>query len=73
MCLLQFEDGGNFSLAEHVDNNIPQYAILSHTWGMDDEEVTFRDLIEGAGKSKVGYRKLSFCAEQAAKDKLQYF
>lgn len=52
---------------------LPQYAILSHTWGTDDEEITFRDLREGTGKDKLGYCKLSFCGRQAAKDGLQFF
>jgi len=58
MRLLRLQEGGDFSLVEHVGKNIPQYAILSHTWGADHEEVTFRDLTEGKGKSKAGYRKL---------------
>jgi hypothetical protein len=29
--------------------------------------------VEGAGKGKVGYRKLSFCGKQAASDGLQFF
>jgi len=48
-------------------------AILSHTWGADDEEVTFIDLAEGAGKNKTGYGKIQFCGEQAASDDLRYF
>jgi hypothetical protein len=73
MRLLQLNNNGEFSLAEYVGKNIPPYAILSHTWGVDHEEVTFRDLIEGMGKSKIGYRKLAFCAKQAAQDCIYYF
>ncbi|KAH8724797.1 heterokaryon incompatibility protein-domain-containing protein [Phaeosphaeriaceae sp. PMI808] len=73
MRLLQLQDDGGFSLVEHVGNNIPPYAILSHTWGSDNDEVTFRDLVEGRGKDKTGYRKLTFCGEQAAHDGLEYF
>jgi hypothetical protein len=72
MRLLRLEDNGRFSLAEYVGNNIPRYAILSHTWGTDDEEVTFKDLMEGTGKKKAGWSKIQFCGEQAAKDDLQY-
>jgi hypothetical protein len=43
-----------FSLTEFVGDNIPQYAILSHTWGDDSQEVNFKDLVKGAGKSKAG-------------------
>ena len=56
-----------------VGDDIPRYSILSHTWGTDDEEVTFKDLVEGTGKSKAGYNKIRFCGQQAAKDGLQYF
>ncbi|KAF2820926.1 HET-domain-containing protein [Ophiobolus disseminans] len=73
MRLLRLKDNGEFSLAEYIDNVIPRYAILSHTWGADHEEVTFKDLAEGTGKSKAGYSKIQFCANQAAKDRLQFF
>jgi hypothetical protein len=51
---------------------IPPYAILSHTWG--EQEVVFDDLkdIENA-QSKEGYRKIRFCAQQAERDSLNYF
>jgi hypothetical protein len=73
MRLLRIEDGGGFGLVELVGSNIPPYAILSHTWGADEEEVTFKDLVDGTGKTKNGYRKLYFCAKQAVKDTLQHF
>ncbi|KAF2010129.1 HET-domain-containing protein [Aaosphaeria arxii CBS 175.79] len=72
MRLLQFRDG-TFSLVERLGRDIPPYAILSHTWGNDGDEVTFEDLIKGIGKSKPGYRKLAFCAGQAEKDDLPFF
>ncbi|KAI1667999.1 Ankyrin repeat domain protein [Pyrenophora tritici-repentis] len=51
---------------------IPPYAILSHTWG--EQEVVFDDLkdIENA-QSKEGYRKIRFCAQQAERDGLNHF
>lgn len=74
MRLLQrVPDNGEFSLVEYVGNNIPPYAILSHTWGTDDEEVNLKDVMKSRGKSKLGYRKLRFCSKQAAKDGLQFF
>ena len=72
MRLLQIEEG-NFSLVERTGNSIPPYAILSHNWGADKDEVTFRDLVDGTGGTKVGYNKIRFCAKQAAKDDLDYF
>ena len=56
-----------------IIDNVPHYAILSHTWGADTEEVTFRDLTDGTGKDKTGYSKIRFCEEQASLDGLQYF
>ena len=73
MRLLQLGDSGEFSLVEFFGNNIPPYAILSHTWGEDDEEVTFKDIVKGKGKSKAGNRKIRFCGKQAANDGLQFF
>jgi hypothetical protein len=78
MHLLQSENAGwfsptAFSLTEFAGDNIPKYAILSHTWGADGEEVTFKDVVRGTGKSKAGYKKLTFCGEQAARDGLLYF
>jgi hypothetical protein len=67
-------DDDDFSLVEYIGNT-PPYAILSHTWGEDHEEVTFKDIYKGKGKgkTKLGYKKLRFCAKQAAKDNLEYF
>jgi hypothetical protein len=73
MRLLRLGDDGGFSLVEFVGKDIPRYAVLSHTWGADDQEVTFKDLVDGVGKSKAGYSKIRFCRKQAAEDGLQFF
>jgi hypothetical protein len=74
MRLLEYNNDSEFSLTEDfVSSKIPEYAILSHTWGADTEEVTYRDLIDGTGKDKIGYKKIRFCGEQARRDGLQYF
>jgi len=74
MRLLELNGEANFfSLVEFVGCDIPCYAILSHTWGADGDEVTFNDLVESTGRSKAGYRKLRFCGEQAKRDGLRYF
>jgi hypothetical protein len=75
MRLLRRNDTGEFGLTEDLgsDKTIPPYAILSHTWGADAEEVTFEDLTNSTGTDKAGYKKINFCAEQAGKDDLQYF
>jgi hypothetical protein len=73
MRLLQVDENDEFSLTDDLIDNIPPYAILSHTWGDDSEEVSFKDLTQGPRKEKAGYRKLRFCAKQAARDGLQHF
>jgi hypothetical protein len=73
MRLLRLQEGGALSLVEFKGSAIPPYAILSHTWGPDNEEVTFQDVTLYASHGKVGYRKLYFCGEQAKKDSLDYF
>jgi hypothetical protein len=75
MRLLKYgEDGEPSVTANLVDEDaIPRYAILSHRWGKDAEEVTFEDLAKNAGRDKPGYKKIQLCGEQAKRDGLQYF
>jgi hypothetical protein len=74
MRLLQLNSTGEVSLLkDFIGDNVRQYAILSHTWGADGEEVTFKDLVDGTGKSKTGYNKIRFRGEQAKRDGVQYF
>jgi hypothetical protein len=76
MRLLQSDRSGGFCLTEDLtDDELSShpYAILSHTWGKDDEEVNFADLQSGSGYTKLGYKKLRFCGEQVEKDGLRYF
>jgi Cdc6-like AAA superfamily ATPase len=60
-----------------IGDKIPSYAILSHTWG--GQEATFKDLRHYSSmeevdeKVKEGYRKIFFCAQQAKRDRLDYF
>jgi hypothetical protein len=75
MRLLRRSNTSEFSLTKDLvgDDTIPPYAILSHTWGADAEEVTFEDLTNGTGKDKPGYEKIRFCRQQAKQDGLEYF
>jgi Heterokaryon incompatibility protein (HET)/WD domain, G-beta repeat len=73
MRLLKLEENGTFTLTKDITYPTTPYAILSHTWGEDDDEVNFEDLTHGSGKTKAGYKKLYFCGRQAARDGLQYF
>jgi Heterokaryon incompatibility protein (HET) len=74
MRLLKLDSHGELSLTKDFGDDIPRYAILSHTWNEDnDKEVIFSDIENKYGKSKAGYRKLQFCSKQAEKDDLEYF
>jgi hypothetical protein len=70
MRLLELHGDGELRLTE-FGSDTPPYAILSHTWGAD--EITFREFTGSINKSKAGYKKIRFCAEQAAKDGLHFF
>ncbi|KAI5921913.1 vegetative incompatibility protein HET-E-1 [Camillea tinctor] len=73
MRLLKVEDDGSLCLTEELNRAIPPYAILSHTWGHDGQEVTFQDITNGVGQHKDGYRKIEFCRKRAIHDGLGYF
>jgi hypothetical protein len=73
MRLLQYSESDELSIHSFDDGDIPPYAILSHTWGADGDEVTFADLQTGNGKTKPGYKKILFCRKQARQDGLRYF
>jgi hypothetical protein len=73
MHLLEYKEDGELISRNFDDNKLPQYAILSHRWGEEAEEVSFEDIIRNAGKDKSGYKKIRFCGEQAKRDGLQYF
>jgi hypothetical protein len=73
MRLLTFRDDETLVLTKDLVDAIPPYAILSHTWGSDDDEVTFRDVTEGTGCNKIGYQKIRLCGKQAVSDGLKHF
>ncbi|KAI0482585.1 hypothetical protein GGR56DRAFT_196853 [Xylariaceae sp. FL0804] len=63
-------------LEKFLDGRAPPYAILSHTWGPDDEEISFLELQEAdTGRSdtlKPGWVKFDGCCAQAEQDRLDY-
>ena len=75
--LLHRKPDGEIVFREPTSDNVPAYAILSHTWGKKEEEVILQDMEVSAGMTKVmskpGWKKIVFCAKQAAADGLQYF
>ncbi|CAM5999841.1 unnamed protein product, partial [Sphagnum balticum] len=77
MRLLRMNSDRTFSFIQFPEHDVPSYAVLSHTW-RDELEVTFQDVIGSTTTTKttengLNLDKLYFCAEQAKKDRLQYF
>ncbi|CAI9634054.1 unnamed protein product [Alternaria burnsii] len=73
MRLLRLDHDDELSLVERYEERIPPYAILSHTWGADSDEVTYLDVVNMANLHKLGWNKIHACAKQAKRDNLQYF
>ncbi|KAF2015084.1 HET-domain-containing protein, partial [Aaosphaeria arxii CBS 175.79] len=78
MRLLHTTSDGRLSWTDDLlKDQIPRYAILSHTWG--GQEVNFKNLQNHKdtedvdAKFKEGYQKIFFCAEQAKRDGIEYF
>ena len=57
-------------LHEFFGDQIPNYAILSHTWG--SEEVQLQDLDKKESKSRAGYAKITRCCALALASGWQY-
>lgn len=74
MRLLTTDKHEAFTFTPDLIDEIPPYAILSHTWGTDEDEVTFAevDSVDPQLTAKHGYQKLLFCMKQAKKDGLQH-
>ena len=43
---------------EFFDDEVPDYAILSHRWFSDDEELSYRDFLDGKKRETKGYAKI---------------
>lgn len=72
--LLFRDKKGNFALREFDNDDLPTYAILFHTWILDNsQEVTFDDHGTSTGEGKAAYRKLLFTEEKAKSAGLKYF
>ncbi|KAK7743414.1 hypothetical protein SLS62_010608 [Diatrype stigma] len=56
------------------DDNLPEYAVLSHTWGASGDEVTLKDLHSWTPwfKRKPGWTKIKGCCRQALTDGIEY-
>src|ERR1700678_3833860 len=52
------------------DNDVPHYAILSHTWG--EGEVTLQDMEGSRAANKKGYQKVRRCCSLAKANGFAY-
>ena len=76
MRLLKRSDQGDLSLTEDLsDQDLPRYAVLSHTWGAPGQEVTLQEFQSSSPEERTGkrYEKIQFCSDQAAHDGYRYF
>ncbi|KAK1834093.1 ankyrin repeat-containing domain protein [Podospora conica] len=62
----------DYSMRVFWSRDIPEYSILSHTWG--DNEVTFQDMrqLDGYPSREGGLEKIRFACEQSARDGLDW-
>jgi hypothetical protein len=60
-------------LEEFIGDNIPPYAILSHTWGADKDEILYEDIEQG-NINKTGSQLVKFeaCCRQTLQDGFRY-
>ena len=76
MRLLKRNDNGVLKLTDDLlDQDIPEYVVLSHTWGAAEQEVTLQDFQSRFGEQqtgKAGYAKIRFCSDRAAQQGYEY-
>ncbi|KAG9249080.1 hypothetical protein BJ878DRAFT_537686 [Calycina marina] len=73
MRFLESNKIGELSITkDFIGDDIPEYAILSHTLGADTEKVTFRDLMDDTGMNKTGHKNIGFRGGQAGQGHFQY-
>lgn len=72
MRLLEIGANGCLTMVNHTGRHVPPYAILSHTWMGDENEVSHEDWVSGIPTRKTGYSKIRSCADQAMRDGLRY-
>ncbi|KAM0797170.1 heterokaryon incompatibility protein-domain-containing protein [Usnea florida] len=69
---MRLVNSSTLQLLDFSADKIPKYAILSHTWREDEDEVLFMDMEKGSAESKAGYQKLRYACKQAAAAGLEY-
>jgi Heterokaryon incompatibility protein (HET) len=59
-----------FEFEEFAPKEVPDYAILSHTWAM--EEVLYHDILNHTGQTKLGWSKVKSCCRRTREDGFEY-
>jgi hypothetical protein len=74
MRLIYQQPDGSLGLTKALDpKEVPQFAILSHTWSSEeDDEVSYQDFVGNTMSTKTGYQKLIFLMARAHSDGLEY-
>ncbi|RAL05798.1 uncharacterized protein BO80DRAFT_371949 [Aspergillus ibericus CBS 121593] len=74
MRLIDANDTIGYKIHEFFGADIPKYAILSHTWASDDQEVTLRDMqqLDDNIRTKEGFQKVVSTCKQARLDGLNW-
>ena len=67
MRLLRARD---FTFEEFFGEEVPPYAILSHTWG--NEEISYQDMSTGYASAKLGFFKIKGCCRRALSEGLDH-
>ena len=62
----------NLQLKDFPADQIPAYAILSHTWGKDADEVLFSDIENGGAEGMAGSNKIRRSCEKASDRSIAY-
>src|SRR5271156_1088891 len=63
-------DTAKVKVRRFEDDEIPLYAIISHTW--DENEITLQDMVGAHAKEKDGYEKVKKSCSVAAADGFKY-
>jgi hypothetical protein len=60
-------------LEEFLDEkNVPDYAILSHTWGRPGDEVKLQELGDPEVQKKPGYQKIEYSCLEALRNGFEW-
>ena len=62
----------SLQMHDFLSDDVPKYAILSHTWGKAEEEVSFETFHNPNVQSLPGFSKIEHCCSIAKQNGLQY-